>query len=161
MIGRRKTQKRRGICSSKATDPLRSQISKLSLMLPTLRCEGIYLRGNLSGLTKYQLVTGGGGCVLVAGVGWRVLVTAGGWRLSTCHWRRRMCPCHWRRSGSVISKFINKLQHGQLMWPQWHWNRKYKCILIFLPPMTGTENQHFAIAHIAYYIFFAMSHFKL
>ena len=126
MIGRRKTQKRRGICSSKATDPLRSQISKLSLMLPTLRCEGIYLRGNLSGLTKYQLVTGGGWHALVAGGGTRVLVTAGGWRLSTCHWRRRrMCPCHWRRSGSVISKFMSKLQHGQLMWPQWHWNRKY------------------------------------
>ena len=28
---------------------------------------------------------------------------------------------YWRMSGSVISRFIRRLQHGQLMWPQWHW----------------------------------------
>ena len=31
---------------------------------------------------------------------------------------------YWRRFGSVISRFINRLQQGQLMWPQWHWNNK-------------------------------------
>ena len=28
---------------------------------------------------------------------------------------------HWKMSGSVITRFIRRLQHGQLMWPQWHW----------------------------------------
>ena len=28
---------------------------------------------------------------------------------------------HWRIFGSVISRFISRLQQGQLMWPQPHW----------------------------------------
>ena len=31
---------------------------------------------------------------------------------------------HWSKLGSVISRFMRRLQHGQLMWPQWHWNIK-------------------------------------
>ena len=30
--------------------------------------------------------------------------------------------CHCRIAGSVISRFIRRLQQGQLIWPQWHWN---------------------------------------
>ena len=31
--------------------------------------------------------------------------------------------CHCRMVGSVISSFMRRLQHGQLIWPQWHWNK--------------------------------------
>ena len=39
---------------------------------------------------------------------------------------------YWSRFGSVISRFISRLQHGQLMWPQWHWNTKLIQIHIFM-----------------------------